>query len=118
MTARQTFQQNDGAVSFLREVLTHPIVIQALAIVEQETSVQKATPIPGVDYGMQMAINGAEALGASTFKKKLLSLIEKPIRIETNPNSAYVEQAIEKMVKTGVYTEEQARKAYEESLNQ
>lgn len=115
---RQTFKQSESNRVFLQGFLDHPVVTLALSIVKQECSPSIPVAIPGVDYSAQMAVAGAKAAGAAEFLNLLQSLCDEPRTNKVELFDSHAIQAIEKMVQSGQYTQEEAQKHYEESLTQ
>lgn len=103
MTQRQVFQLDDSKVQFLREFLSHPVIVEAMVIVKQECVPTQPLAIPGVDMCHLMAIEGAKAVGANQFFQKLSSLSARPIIADKPEHNPQHEAAIAQLLATGLY---------------
>lgn len=90
----------------LAELLHHPIMKVAIEIAKAE-SVGLPDPIPGVDYGDQVAVCGAFTAGAFRMIDRLESLCRPSgISISNMPRqNQYDDAAKARMREAGIYTD-------------
>jgi hypothetical protein len=112
--SRSEFMATEGLQGQLAEVLRMPIMQLAIDIVNNEgTSRALPKPIPGVDYGQQMAAVGAYATGWRAAMFALESLTNKPVLTRAtnlSQNNMYIAEAKKRMMETENYTEEEVEK--------
>jgi hypothetical protein len=108
MITRAEFQGAEENMSQLAELLRNSILKTALDIVRAEGFPALPEPVPGVDYGAQVAAHGAYVTGWSRALNRLESLsrpMVMPSRIP--PGRQYNEEARRRMAASGLYNEEE-----------
>ena len=104
--SRAEFQSSEINMANLDELLKQPIFQVALEVVQSEALTDLPSPIPGVSYADMVAAHGARATGWTRGLKALVSLSRKTIpQKQPNQNEMHREAAVEKLVKSGLYTE-------------
>ena len=103
---RTEFQSSEINMANLDELLKQPIFQIALQVAQSEALTDLPSPIPGVGYTEMVAAHGARATGWRRGLKALTSLSKKTIpQKQPNQTEMHREAAVEKLVKSGLYTE-------------
>ncbi len=104
--SRAEFQSSEINMANLDEILKQPIFQVALEVARAEALQDLPSPVPGVSYSDMVAAHGSKAVGWVLGLKALVSLSRKTIP-QKQPNQAdmHREAAVEKLVKSGLYTE-------------
>ena len=103
---RTEFQSSEINMANLDELLKQPIFQIALEIAQSEALQDLPPPIPNVDYIAMCAAHGARAAGWRKGLQALVSLSRKTIpQKQPNQNEMHSEAAVERLVKSGLYTE-------------
>lgn len=110
---RQEFISSKGAPKRLNDLMEDPVFREAWIIVQQEGKPNRPMHEKG-DLIQQAAIAGAWSLGYFDALEKLRTLTIPPKEVSNafdQQRTGQVEAAVERMMKEGGYTEEQARQA-------
>jgi len=105
---RKEFQQGESLMAQLSEILRFPVMKQALDILFEEGPSDMPLPIPGVDYGAQVAAVGAASIGWNKALKALKNLSIKPTAFAqkaASQNEMYKDEAKRRVAASKLYTE-------------
>ena len=111
-TTREDFQKTEVFRSTLAEVLRLPAISVAIDIVRREGAKPLPQPIPGVDYGAQVAAHGAQYVGWCDALKAIESLVDSPnmqFKGSKNNENLYFDEAVTRVAASKLYTEDEIK---------
>jgi hypothetical protein len=105
---RAEFQSKEANMAELAMILRTPVFNAALEVIKGESLGYLPDPIPGVDYGAQVAALGAQAIGWTRAIHALETLVINPRPLTGRPiEQQFDDAARRRMRAAGLYTDEE-----------